>query len=375
MSQPFTHTSGPRAAKIVLVGEAWGKDEAEIGGRPFVGQSGRELARMLNEAGIIKNPLPERFLSSQDMCNFWDMSPVLCTNVLALRPPDNNLDKVCVSKKETPSDYSYPSLKQGKYLSPSLLPELSRLLEEVGSFPRSLVIAFGNTACWALLRTTKISSIRGTTSYSVRLDRPNDPDVKVKVLPTFHPAAVLRNWSLRPVVVADLMKAKREAEFPEVKRPEREVLVATTLAEIDQWYRENKDAKIISVDIETGAGQIKCIGFASTKERALVISFVDLRKPDYNFWPEASSEALAWSWVRRILDLPAVKLYQNGLYDLQYIWRMGIVSRNCRADTMLLHHSLFPELQKGLGFLGSIYSNEPAWKLMRSHNEETKRDE
>jgi hypothetical protein len=45
------------------------------------------------------------------------------------------------------------------------------------------------------------------------------------------------------------------------------------------------------------------------------------------------------------------------------------------ADTMLLHHSMYPELPKSLGFLGSIYTNEAAWKLMRRDAEELKRDE
>jgi hypothetical protein len=42
---------------------------------------------------------------------------------------------------------------------------------------------------------------------------------------------------------------------------------------------------------------------------------------------------------------------------------------------MLLHHALYPEMQKGLGFLGSIYSNEPAWKLLRGKAEELKKDD
>jgi hypothetical protein len=32
---------------------------------------------------------------------------------------------------------------------------------------------------------------------------------------------------------------------------------------------------------------------------------------------------------------------------------------------MLLHHAIHPEMRKGLGFLGSIYTDEPSWKLMR----------
>jgi len=41
---------------------------------------------------------------------------------------------------------------------------------------------------------------------------------------------------------------------------------------------------------------------------------------------------------------------------------------------MLLHHALQPESLKGLGFLGSIYTDESNWKLMRKSTT-IKRDE
>jgi hypothetical protein len=43
---------------------------------------------------------------------------------------------------------------------------------------------------------------------------------------------------------------------------------------------------------------------------------------------------------------------------------------------MMLHHSLYPEMKKSLGFLGSIYTDEASWKLMRQEKTDTeKRDE
>jgi hypothetical protein len=65
------------------------------------------------------------------------------------------------------------------------------------------------------------------------------------------------------------------------------------------------------------------------------------------------------------------------MYDLHFLWRgYGIPTVNCDDDTMLLHHSLQPESEKGLGFLGSVYTNEASWKLMRARGKTTiKRDE
>ena len=81
----------------------------------------------------------------------------------------------------------------------------------------------------------------------------------------------------------------------------------------------------------------------------------------------------AWEIIRKLLEGPQIKVFQNGLYDLQYITRMGIIPHNCAEDTMLLHHSLMPEMQKGLGFLGSIYTDESSWKIMRNQRTDTEK--
>jgi DNA polymerase len=355
MSMPFDHTTGPRNAKLVLVGEAWGQQEA-LTGLPFMGASGKELERMLGEAGIRRRDC-------------------LVTNVLAKRPPDNQLGAFCGKKADVGKDYSLEPLSQGKYLLPEHFPELHRLAEELNFAPRNLIIALGATACWALLGSARIGALRGVIARSAQ-DLPWHLS-PTKVLPTYHPSAVLRDWSLRPIAIADFLKAERESHFPEIRRLRREVLVQPTLEEIRRYAEhEARSAHILAVDIETRLGQITCIGFAASPTKAICVSFVDNRFPGRSFWPTDSDETQAWELVRKILESPAQKLFQNGLYDLQYILRMGIRPRNCLHDTMLLHHSLYPELQKGLGFLGSVYANEASWKLMREHKgEELKRDE
>lgn len=347
----FAHTRGPKTARIMFVGEAWGEQEEKIGGVPFIGTSGQELTRMSQEAGL-------------------DLKEALLTNVLALRPPDNNLEALCGNKKAVGPDYPLPALKTGHYLLHPYLPELSRLRDEIISCRPNLVVALGGTACWALLRSSGISALRGAVIQSALVPG-------VKVLPTYHPAGVLRNWSWRTIVVADLMKAKREMLFPEVRRPERRIYVNPSLEGIKTWINEMTLAppRFLAVDIETGAGQIRCIGFARSRSEALVVPFVDLTQSHGSYWGSLGEEIEAWQMVRQLLESSIPKIFQNGLFDLQYLAKMGFRVKNCLHDTMLLHHSLYPELPKGLGFLGSIYSNEPAWKLMRKQQESFKKDE
>jgi len=111
---------------------------------------------------------------------------------------------------------------------------------------------------------------------------------------------------------------------------------------------------------------------------AIVIPFYDFRRKGRSYWPDASSELTAWTFVKRLLEDASVrKLFQNGMYDIAFLYRAnGIKVNGAMHDTMLLHHALQPESLKGLGFLGSIYAadGEGAWKA--EHRTQTlKRDD
>jgi uracil-DNA glycosylase len=365
-------------AQIVLVGEAWGREE-ELCRKPFVGAAGQELWRMLGEANPLVAPGLHAQVASQLHSPGWFRpreewlfaAGIAITNVLSFRPMANSLDSLCVKKAELPKDYKFPPLVRGKYLHPQWLPELDRLEKELADWKPNLVVAMGNTASWALLQSTNIGAIRGTISRAAAL-------TTSKVLPTYHPASVLYQWSWRPILVADLMKAFREAKFPEIRRPARTVKINPTLEDLQQVlqkFRQNPPG-IVACDIETERGQIKCVGFGWSPSEALVVPFVDWTRPGHSYWKSLQAEWEAWKFVEAILMSEVPKVGQNFLYDIQYLSRVGIRMRNILHDTMLRHHSIFPELQKGLGFLGSIYTDEASWKLMRKQKMDTeKRDE
>ena len=232
----------------------------------------------------------------------------------------------------------------------------------------NLVVALGGTATWGLLGSIGIGSIRGSCA-------PSSLVPGLKVLPTYHPAGVLYNWSVRSTVVADFVKAKNERLHSDIVRPARQITVAPTMDFLDGMVPHVlANAKMLAIDLETMKGQIRCVGVAWARNEALVIPFIrDLSGASY--WPDEEQELRAWSHVRALCESSLPKLFQNGLFDLQYLTRAGITVSNCSHDTMLLHHVMYPELPKGLGFLGSIYTNEQSWKLMRRHGEELKRDE
>jgi uracil-DNA glycosylase len=349
---------------------------------PFVGASGQELFRMLGEAMPTVNPMLHAeivelfryglaWVRRRD--EWFEAAGVGLTNVFDFQPAGNKIESLCGNKKETSNVLDLPAIARAMYLRPEYLPELARLALELDTLRPNLVVALGNTACWALLRATNIGMLRGTATCGAMTS--GQAGWLGKVLPTYHPAAVLRMWAWRPIVVADLTKAAREAQFAEIRRPTRRIIINPTIAECEAWADETliDPPPMLSVDIETGAGQIKCISFARTRSEAIVIPFVDLEVSSGSVWPTPDEELVAWNVVGRLLNCPSVKLGQNFIYDLQYLTRMGFAPRACLEDTMLLHHSLFPELQKGLGFLGSVYTNEASWKLMNRPKADTEK--
>lgn len=326
---------------IMFVGEAWGQEEA-IKKRPFVGPSGGILTGMLKQSGI-------------------DRNKHLLTNVFNFQPkPSNAIANVCGPKSE--GIKGLPRLLPSKYVRAEFKPEIERLHDEVIAYNPNVVVALGATAAWAFLGTSGIKSIRGAPVMGYAHDTP------IKILPTYHPAAVMRDWTLRPIVLADLDKAKREAMYPEIRRPRREILIEPTITDLWHFYRFYiAPSPELSIDIETIQDQITCIGFAPSIDRALVVPFYDPSQEDGNYWHDIKNEKAAWLFVRNMCHLEKAIVGQNFMYDMHFLWRSyGITVPYHEDDTMLLHHALQPEMVKSLGFLGSVYTDEASWKFMRT---------
>mgnify|MGYP003693843559 CR=1 FL=1 len=100
-------------------------------------------------------------------------------------------------------------------------------------------------------------------------------------------------------------------------------------------------AKSLAVDIETSGRAITCIGFAPRRDIAIVIPGIVVRRSGKAYWPSVDVERKVYKIVKDILTRPIPKVFQNGLYDIAFIyraWRIGV--RSAEDDTMLLHHSI-----------------------------------
>ncbi|NJL70374.1 MAG: hypothetical protein HC888_01590 [Candidatus Competibacteraceae bacterium] len=330
---------------ILVVGEAFGAAEAEVG-QPFVGPSGHMLNSFLRIAGI-----------NRDEC--------VITNVFNFRPPGNDIETL-MTKDAALAVPGWPTYAPKTWVHRDHAMSLAELESVRRDVNPTLCLALGDTALWALTHQRGIARYRGTPLMT--------HDGAHKVLPTYHPSAVLRKFTLKPVVMMDIVKAERESLTRELRRPRRFIHLNPSLDDIAEFYETHViPAPFIAVDTETKAGQITEVGLATSADRALVIPFWSRAARDGNYWPSQREELAAWKWVRRILaEKPTVG--QNFQYDMTYLYQtVRITCPQFIGDTMLMQHAMEPELEKGLGFLGSIYTDEPAWKFMRQGVETLKR--
>jgi len=338
--------------KIAFVAEAPGETEVEKG-EVLVGASGQEFSRMLRDAGVVR-------------------SECLLTNVFNFRLPSNNVRMISDRKSEMPPDYQHGPVEPGAYVRPEFLGALDRLKGEIERVGPNVIVPMGNTALWAICGVTGITKYRGYVLESSLLPG-------VKVIPTFHPANILRAWGNRIFFLADVMKALTQSEYPDIRRPDRELWLYPTIEDIyDFEQRYMGDTELLGVDIETWRGQITCLGFSPDPEHGLVVPFIDRGKSTYSYWHTLRDEVEAWRWVKRTMQDPLYpKLFQNGMYDIfwQFTEPLNIRVANAAEDTMILHHALHPELPKSLHFLGSIYTEEIAWKLERPRGTRTEKRE
>jgi DNA polymerase-1 len=345
-------------AGVAIVGEAPGEQE-EKHERPFVGPSGAELDTALRMARIRRRETH-------------------ITNVMLCRPPGNKLQdflrKISRENKKREKEYKAKckEAEQNNLPMPSP-PKMTptpmeccapRLEAEIAGFRR--FITLGKTAMTAVTGVT--ASIMAVRGGLMELDA-TERTPERKVMPTVHPAFVLRMPRWKHVFRNDVFKAGRwfrgEAEWvpPNVTyNPEPEEL---------KEFLSNPD-RIYTFDIETDGiesltAKMRCIAIGDT-EKVMVVGLLG-KDGHTRFYPPVVERR-----VRRVLcdffeDESKVKAGHNaGYYDKIVLQQQWGINPKPIVDTILLHRCVESELPHGLAYVGSMYTEAPSWKTDREGN-------
>lgn len=317
---------------IAFVGEA-PSDEEVSKGVPFVGPAGKIFDAMMRTAGL-------------------ERSEYLVTNVFDQKAPRNDVAPWMID----PDIY---------------MPALLRLQDEIDHYKPTVVVPMGGTALWAFTGDKGIMNFRGTPIAATRVAE------GIKLLPTLHPSFVQKQWKYYAVVAGDFVKAQKEAERgPSIVYPARKLHLGPSLKQVEEFFERAHQAPVLSVDIETGWGDITSFGVAISEDEAMSVPFLDKRNPSNSYWLMAHQEVRAWELIRELMATDIPKLGQNFPYDLIWLWaKKGVRVMNYRQDTRLLHHALYPELPKDLKFMAAAYSAQAAWKHWGGRYSKEKNDD
>ena len=145
---------GNEKASLMVIGEGPGYDE-DIQGRPFVGKAGQLLTKILQSINLAREE-------------------VYITNIVKCRPPQNR----------------NPEPDEIQSCSPFLMKQINVIQPKI-------ICALGTFSAQTLLKTeTKITTLRGKI-YDL---------AGITVIPTFHPAFLLRNPERKREVWEDMKK-------------------------------------------------------------------------------------------------------------------------------------------------------------------------
>lgn len=274
-------------------------------------------------------------------------SDCLIANVCNSRPPNNNIETWMPSTKKAALACD-AQWHMGKWCTKEVLLGLEELKQTINSMPNlQLVIALGNVPLWATTANWGITKWRGS---QIRKDN-------LAVVPTYHPAAILRTWDWRWVAVEDLKRAKNWLDTG-LQVPEYDFIIRPTYNIAIDYLTEllsrlESERVKVSVDLETRSRHIACIGLATSIHRAICIPFMTMEGP---YFSTAEETEIIWGLYRVLTHENVEIIGQNYLYDRQYIARRWGFRSKLTHDTMVKHHLCFPGVPKGLDFLSSLYN-------------------
>lgn len=271
---------GPDTADLVLVGEAPGDTEV-LEGKPFVGRAGQLLNKVLEEVGI-----------DRDACYI--------TNAVNCRPVPHRAPKA----KEIAACRN-------------------RLIAEIRQRAPRMVVALGNAAVQALMGRHNMGDVHGTVNWCA--------DVNAFVVPTYHPAAVLRSPGYYIDLIRDMQRVALYLHEKKVLTSVAQEVEYVTLHNHDhvlELVERLESLSEVAVDVETASdGSLLCIGLAWRGDKAVVVTkdaLVDKRTV-----PMLNSALKG-----------KVLIGHNLKFDVKQLWRAGVSDVRVGEDTMLMSYTL-----------------------------------
>lgn len=325
----FVGNRGQSTSPILFLGEAPGEEE-DRQGYPFVGPSGKELDREIAEAGI-----------SQHDCWF--------TNPYPVRPPDNKMPRL--PELGIPAvDYEKAFWEKMWETKPSLIVTCGKTPTNL-LCPETVIVRKGKSDEEGI----SFSHWRGSLLRSPHLNWPH------YVIPIYHPAFILRDYSEKSNNVFVLRRVLEEFQYLRANGklnplPNRELIVEPNASAAIEFLRELLHAgKPTGCDIEMLRRKIPyTISFSNNTNRAMSLCF----------WDYSGRDATRiWRYLSVVLRKVPIIGQNFTTFDASWLRVIGLEPNlSLVDDTLIRHHVLWPELSHKLEYQVMQYTREPFFK-------------
>jgi DNA polymerase I-like protein with 3'-5' exonuclease and polymerase domains len=281
----------------------------------------------------------------------------------------NHVPKKPYSLKKPKDPENYSENYSRPWLSHELIQATSELAKKLNKSEANVVVPLGDVALLATTSYYGISKYRGSV-----LTDPRNLHRK-KIIPTIHPRNLVHdfknpeNYLRRYYVSMDLLKIKRESEFPEIITEEKDLIINPTYGQAIEYLEKCKSYPRLGFDIETMItektdkftdSEISTFSISYDRLSSICIPFLTKENNHYFILPQ---EVEIWKRLIYLLESPKYEIIiQNGMFDAFFLAKKLKIHITNIKDTMAGMGIISPEFPKDLGFLCSLYTDQPYYK-------------
>jgi DNA polymerase I-like protein with 3'-5' exonuclease and polymerase domains len=215
----------------------------------------------------------------------------------------------------------------------------------------------GNYALEACLGHAGVTNWRGSV---VDLDLGDGKVAQVMV--TINPAYAMRERKMEPMFKMDCQRLERIINGT-FKPHTIDGLINPTFKQAISFIHDLQlAAKPTAFDIEVINGETACYGLSNDAGYGICINLRDHASNRYSPFEEAEILTRLSKLFRffKLKKIPTIM--QNGMFDSYWVWLHDYLKVHCSHDTLLAHHTLYPQWPHNLGFLTSQYTTHPFYK-------------
>lgn len=280
--------TGPLDAEVMLVGIAPGRNEMATG-RPMTGQSGILTNNILEATG-------------------WHRDKCFCTNLCCYQIEEPTLEQIMACRP--------------------------RFLRELELVKPKLIVTLGAVAASMFFSDKTFGKVQGMIDWH--------PQYNAWVLPTYHPAAILRSGDMGPTIATDIVNdfkkiamffADGDEKRDRIRAVKYEIVTSPT--RLQEVVNELPVDRPVILDVETDNKEIDELDPQDDRLICLGISYVDNSGIDGPTWVAPQEHARGIDWRTSEIQWGA----HYFAFDSQTMMRIG-VDIPITHDSLLAHFTL-----------------------------------